>query len=58
LFLDFPEPQKLVNAGAQLSIILKHWFNLESTISVGAAKAWWEGGNNFEWFASIKLLKN
>jgi hypothetical protein len=58
LFLDFPNPQKYINAGAQLSILFKHWFNLESTVSAGAANAWWNGESNFEWFVSFKLLKN
>ncbi len=58
LFLDFPNPQKYINAGAQLSILFKHWFNLESTVSAGAANAWWNGESNFEWFVSLKLLKN
>jgi len=50
----------LVNAGAQMDIRLKHWYNLESTFSAGIAKAWVlpTGSTDWEWFLSIKLLKD
>ncbi len=50
----------LVNAGAQMDIRLKHWYNLESTFSAGIAKAWVlpTGTTDWEWFLSIKLLKD
>ncbi len=49
----------LVDVGAQMDIKLKHWYNLESTFSAGVAKAWsWSGYNDWEWFLSIKLLKD
>ena len=49
----------LVDIGAQMDIKLKHWYNLESTFSAGIAKAWsWSGYQDWEWFLSIKLLKD
>lgn len=49
----------LVDVGAQMDIKIKHWYNLESTVSAGIAKAWsWSGYNDWEWFLSIKLLKD
>ncbi|GBD88640.1 hypothetical protein BMS3Abin03_02579 [bacterium BMS3Abin03] len=47
-----------VDLGAQMDIKFKHWFNLESTLSAGIAKAWSEKMNNWEWFISLKLLKD
>lgn len=47
-----------LNVGAQINIMFNHWANLESTFSAGIAKAWWQGGNNWEWFLSYKLLKD
>jgi hypothetical protein len=38
--------------------MFEHWYNLESTISAGIAKAWWKGGYDTEWFISWKLLKD
>jgi hypothetical protein len=49
----------LFDVGAQMDIKLKHWYNLESTFSAGIAKAWsWDGYHDWEWFLSIKLLKD
>ncbi len=49
----------LIDVGAQMDIKFKHWYNLESTFSAGIAKAWsWSGYNDWEWFLSIKLLKD
>jgi hypothetical protein len=49
----------LIGIGAQLDMKLKHWYNLESTVSAGIAKAWsLSGYNNWEWFLSLKLLKD
>jgi hypothetical protein len=49
----------LIDIGAQMDIKIKHWYNLESTVSAGIAKAWsWSGYNDWEWFLSIKLLKD
>lgn len=47
-----------LNVGAQANLVMKHWFNLESTFSAGIAKAWWDKGTSWEWLLSIKLLKN
>ena len=47
-----------VNGGGQVNFIFKHWDNLESTLSIGVAKAWFDKGNDWEWFLSFKLLKN
>jgi len=47
-----------IDVGAQLDIKLKHWYNLESTISAGISKAWSDKINDWEWFLSIKLLKD
>ena len=46
------------NVGGQINFIFKHWDNLESTFSAGIAKAWFENGNDWEWFLSLKLLRN
>jgi hypothetical protein len=49
----------LIDLGAQMDIKFKHWYNLESTFSAGIAKAWSHSGyNDWEWFLSIKLLKD
>ena len=58
LIVKSPLGTKWVDAGAQLNLIFKHWFNLESTLSAGIANAWFEGGDSWEWFVSYKLLKN
>ena len=58
LYSDSPDIDKAVNLGAQLNILFEHWYNLESTVSAGIAKAWWRGGNDIEWFISWKLLKD
>ena len=47
-----------IDAGAQVDIKLKHWYNLESTFSAGIAKAWSNKLNDWEWFLSIKILKD
>jgi hypothetical protein len=47
-----------VDAGFQINLVIKHWFNLESTLSAGAARAWIQGIPSDEWFVSYKLLKN
>jgi hypothetical protein len=44
--------------GAQMDLKLKHWYNLESTISAGIAKAWFGRQHDWEWFLSIKILKD
>ncbi|HEY7751763.1 MAG TPA: hypothetical protein VH917_05675, partial [Ignavibacteriaceae bacterium] len=47
-----------VDIGAQLDLKFKHWYNLESTLSAGIAKAWSDKINDWEWFVSFKLLKD
>jgi hypothetical protein len=47
-----------INVGAQMDIKFKHWYNLESTFSAGIAKAWSEKMTDWEWFLSLKLLRN
>lgn len=47
-----------VDLGAQVDIKLEHWYNLESTFSMGIAKAWSDKTNDWEWFLSLKLLKD
>ena len=58
LITDLPNANKLIDIGAQLNIMFSHWYNLESTLSGGVAKAWWKGGNDWEWFISYKLLRD
>jgi hypothetical protein len=58
LITNLPETKKWIDAGAQLNIMFSHWYNLESTLSAGIAKAWWKGGNDWEWFVSYKLLRD
>ncbi|MFZ1518123.1 MAG: hypothetical protein WAU11_05070 [Ignavibacteriaceae bacterium] len=58
LYSDSPTIDKIVDLGGQLNIMFQHWYNLESTISAGVAKAWWRNGNDFEWFVSFKLFKD
>lgn len=58
LITDTPETNKWIDAGAQINIMLEHWFNLESTLSAGIARAWWNNGKDTEWFFSWKLLKD
>lgn len=50
--------KKWIDVGAQINLMFNHWSNLESTFSAGIAKAWWNKGNNWEWFLSYKLLKD
>jgi len=58
LISDSPDINKILDAGAQINIMFQHWYNLESTVSAGIAKAWWRNGNDTEWFVSWKLLKD
>ena len=58
LFAPSDAGDYLIDIGAQIDIKLKHWYNLESTISAGIAKAWSDKVNDLEWFLSIKLLKD
>ena len=47
-----------INTGMQINFNFRHWFNLESTLSIGCAKAWRHNEDSFEWFISFKPLKN
>ena len=58
LLVESEQGTAYLNAGAQLNIVFKHWYNLESTFSAGIAKAWFGSGNSKDWFLSFKLLKN
>ena len=58
LYTKSPLGKKWIDLGAQLNLIFKHWFNLESTLSAGIANAWYEEGRSWEWFVSYKLLRN
>ena len=58
LLTDTPLINKWIDAGAQINIMFEHWYNLESTVSAGMAKAWWKNGDDTEWFISWKLLKD
>jgi hypothetical protein len=58
LISDSPDIDKILDVGAQINIMFQHWYNLESTVSTGIAKAWWQNGNDTEWFISWKLLKD
>ena len=58
LLVESEQGTAYFDAGVQLNIVLKHWYNLESTFSAGIAKAWYGSGNSKEWFLSFKLLKN
>ncbi|MEO8231096.1 MAG: hypothetical protein ABI638_02360, partial [Ignavibacteriota bacterium] len=58
LISDSPEIDKAIDFGGQINIMFQHWYNLESTVSAGFAKAWWNGGTDTEWFISWKLLRD
>lgn len=58
MLIRSPIAERWIDVGAQMNLVFKHWFNLESTFSAGIAKAWSENSSDWEWFASIKLLKN
>jgi hypothetical protein len=58
LTLKTDQQPNLVDIGSQINFVMRHWFNLESTLSGGIAKAWYNGGNSWECFVSYKLLRN
>lgn len=58
LFTDLDKNKYLFDIGGQVNLVFDHWFNLESTLSFGAAEAWKASVPTFEWFISYKLLKN
>lgn len=58
LIIDSRFENKWVNIGAQINLVFSHWFNLESTLSAGMARAWSQANSSQEWFISFKLLTN
>ncbi|MCG8605582.1 hypothetical protein MJD09_11370 [bacterium] len=59
LWLSSNPVNKWLNFGGQINLRFKHWFNLETTLSVGAARAWsWDGGSSDERFISLKLFRD
>lgn len=58
LFSNSERSRFWVNLGAQINVVFNHWYNLESTLSFGAAKVCSNKENIFDWFVSLKLLKN
>jgi hypothetical protein len=41
-----------------VNLVLEHWSNLESMLSAGVARAWLPSQDSWEWFVSLKLLRN
>jgi len=58
MLLHSIQAEKWVDVGSQVNFVFRHWFNLESTLSAGIAKGWYNGGNSWDWFVSYKLLRN
>jgi hypothetical protein len=58
LITETPLGNYWIDIGVQMDIKFKHWYNLETTISAGIAKAWSEKTTDWEWLLSLKLLKN
>jgi hypothetical protein len=47
-----------VDVGVQINFVLKHWFNLESTLSAGVARAWMEKKSSDERCVSWEMRNN
>jgi hypothetical protein len=58
LILNHTTDKQWINVGAQVNFGFKHWFNLESTLSGGVAQAWAKNDKSWEWFISLKLLRD
>ncbi|NWF89827.1 MAG: hypothetical protein HXY50_10250 [Ignavibacteriaceae bacterium] len=58
LVLKSDQGNYFADIGAQVNFVFKHWDNLENTLSAGIAKAWSDTKADWEWFISLKLLKN
>ena len=58
LLVNSDQTNYLGDVGGQINFIFKHLDNLETTFSAGIAKAWFKDGTDWEWFLSLKLLKN
>ena len=43
-----PQLEKWVDVGAQINLVFRHWFNLESTLSAGVGKAWYSNNNTWK----------
>jgi len=46
-----------IDLGAQINFHFRHWFNLESDLSIGVAKAWNRYDSSWEWFISFKPFR-
>lgn len=58
LFINDAKSSFWVDFGTQVNFVFKHWYNLESTFSAGIAKAFSRNEKGWDWFISLKLLKN
>ncbi|MCH8956590.1 PD40 domain-containing protein [candidate division KSB1 bacterium] len=58
LILDAKPENKWLSLGAQVNFVFNHWFNLESTLSFGFARAFSARRKSNEWFFSLKLLRD
>ncbi|MCZ6821182.1 MAG: hypothetical protein O7G31_17070 [Calditrichaeota bacterium] len=58
LIVDSGQENKWVNLGGQINFTFTHWYNLDTTLSAGFARAWSDLGSSDEWFVSFKLLKD
>jgi hypothetical protein len=57
LALQSEDKEAWMNLGAQINLVFRLWSNLESTVSVGFARAWNGRAHFDEWFFSVKLLR-
>jgi len=58
LILDAKPANKWLSLGTQVNFVFNHWFNLESTLSFGLARAFSTQRKSNEWFLSFKLLRD
>lgn len=58
LILDAKPENKWLSLGTQVNFVFNHWFNLESTLSFGLARAFSTQRKSNEWFLSFKLLRD
>jgi hypothetical protein len=58
LITKYIQYEKIIDIGAQINFVFIHWYNLESTLSAGIAKAWQGKTNSWDWFLSLKLLRD
>ena len=57
LIMDPTWKDSWINLGTQINFHFRHWFNLESTISIGFARAWNRYQSSWGWFISFKPLR-